>query len=123
MTADKHTGCMFTIAAVGSVTSHDMIAVYLESHQNNSKTLVTAGTNSSSVGIIIHRKQYGEVNNSLNCHIYSLEVYRGKKMVTEISHDGFSINENGNIEVLLSCYHSVMQINIQYMHYRLIKLS
>ena len=100
MTADKHAGCMFTIASVGSVTSHDMIAVYMESHQNNSITLKTADTNLSSVGIITYRKQYREVNNSLDYHIESVEVYRGKKKVTEISHDGFSINENGSIEVI-----------------------
>lgn len=100
MTADKHAGCMFTIASVGSVTSHDMIAVYIESHQNNSITLMTADKNSSSVGIITYRKQYREVNNSLDCHVDSLEVYRGKKKVIKIRHGGFSIDENESIEVI-----------------------
>ena len=81
--------------------NHHMIAVYMESHQSHTITLKTADTNASrSVAVITNRKQYGEVNSSLDCHIDSLEVYRGMKKVTEISHDGFSINENGSIEVI-----------------------
>ena len=38
------------------------------------------------------------VNNSL-CHISSLEVYRGREQAIEISHQGFSVSNNGNIEV------------------------
>ena len=33
------------------------------------------------------------------CHISSLEVYRGREQAIEISHEGFSLNENGNTEV------------------------
>ena len=33
------------------------------------------------------------------CYITGLEVYRGKKEITEISHGGFSLDDNGNIEV------------------------
>ena len=78
-----------------------MIAVYMERHQNNTIILMTVDVDSSnmSVAVIAYRKQEGEVNSSLDCHVDSLEVYRGTKKVTEISHDGFSINENGNIEV------------------------
>ena len=38
------------------------------------------------------------VNNTL-CHISSLEVYRGREQAIEISHDGFSLTENGTINV------------------------
>ena len=38
------------------------------------------------------------VNNS-HCNISSLEVYRGREQAIEISHDGFSLNNNGSIEV------------------------
>ena len=107
MIADKHTGCTFTIAlAIGSKTHHDTIAVYMESYQNSTITLMTAGTNSSkSAAIITHRQQ---VNNSLDCRIDSLEVYRGRKHTTRISHDGFSINVNESILVQLIIF--VMQI-------------
>ena len=39
--------------------------------------------------------------NSLVCHIASLEVYRGRRQITEISHDGFSLSETGTVEVCL----------------------
>ena len=39
-----------------------------------------------------------QVNSSL-CHIASLEVYRGRRQITEISHDGFSLNERGTVQV------------------------
>ena len=100
MISDKHTGCKFTIASVGSITPRDTIAVYLENDQNNTITVTTAGTNTSSVAVITHRAHYGEVNSSLDCHIDSLEVYRGGQKITKISHDGLSINENRSIEVI-----------------------
>ena len=36
------------------------------------------------------------------CHIDSLEVYRGREQAIEISHDGFSLTENGTVEVQTS---------------------
>ena len=38
------------------------------------------------------------VNSSL-CHISSLEVYRGRHQAIEISHQGFSLSENGSVKV------------------------
>ena len=38
------------------------------------------------------------VNSSL-CHISSLEVYRGRDQAIEISHQGFSLSDNGSIKV------------------------
>ena len=40
------------------------------------------------------------VNSSL-CAISSLEVYRGREQVIEISHKGFFLSDNGSIEVRL----------------------
>ena len=37
---------------------------------------------------------------SSTCQISSLEVYRGREQAIEISHQGFSLSENGNIKVL-----------------------
>ena len=42
------------------------------------------------------------LNSTLNervCQIASLEVYRGSSQAVLISHDGFSLNNNGNIVV------------------------
>ena len=44
------------------------------------------------------------VNSSL-CQISSLEVYRGRDRAIEISHQGFSLGENGSIKVLI--FHAV----------------
>ena len=38
------------------------------------------------------------VNGSF-CTISSLEVYRGREQAIEISHQGFSLSDNGSIEV------------------------
>jgi hypothetical protein len=38
------------------------------------------------------------VNNNV-CQISSLEVYRGREQAIEISHQGFSLSDNGSIEV------------------------
>ena len=37
--------------------------------------------------------------NSSTCQISSLEVYRGRQQAIEISHQGFSLSNNGNIQV------------------------
>ena len=45
---------------------------------------------------------YNEANRSVNnsfCNISSLEVYRGREQTIVISHDGFSLSDNGTIEV------------------------
>ena len=72
---------------------------FLENQQtNNTVTLLRAvGSNSSSVAVIRDKVHQQGVN---SCHIDSLEVYRGRKKAIEISHDGFSINENGSIQVM-----------------------
>jgi hypothetical protein len=54
----------------------------------------------SSVAVVTYEphRQAVNVNNTL-CHISSLEVYRGREQAIEISHDGFLLTENGNINV------------------------
>ena len=99
--ADKHAGCKFTIASDESITLQDhRVAVdFLENQQtNNTVTLLIAtGTNSSSKAVIIDKVHQQGVN---SCRIDNLEVYRGRKKAIEINHDGFSINQNGNIQVM-----------------------
>ena len=48
---------------------------------------------------IFHFREANQTVNSSVCHISSLEVYRGTKQVIKIRHDGFSLNDNGTIEV------------------------
>ena len=48
--------------------------------------------------IVILRSREEQVSGSV-CQISSLEVYRGREQAIEISHQGFSLNDNGSIEV------------------------
>ena len=41
----------------------------------------------------------GKVVNGSFCHISSLEVYRGREQANEVNHAGFSLRDNGTIEV------------------------
>ena len=50
-------------------------------------------------GAIFHFREANQTINSSACHISSLEVYRGMKQEIKISHNGFSLNDNGTIEV------------------------
>ena len=54
--------------------------------------------------------------NSSFCNISSLEVYRGREEAIEISHEGFSLNKNGNIEVeVIICanpYYSTLPVTV-----------
>ena len=52
----------------------------------------------SDAAIVVKNNTHQSVNGSF-CHISSLEVYRGRKQAIEISHDGFSLNDRGPIEV------------------------
>lgn len=45
---------------------------------------------------------FNETKKSVNssfCNISSLEVYRGREQAAEISHQGFSLNSSGSVEV------------------------
>ena len=61
---------------------------------------------SRSVAMITRRDyEYYDVEDGfLDCQVESLEVYRGRQQATKISHGGFSISENGSIEVVAFIY-------------------
>ena len=46
-----------------------------------------------------HFREANQTINSSVCDIASLEVYRGVKQAIEISHQGFTLSENGRIKV------------------------
>jgi hypothetical protein len=45
--------------------------------------------------------EHTQLNSSSACQIFSLEVYRGREQAIEISHQGFSLSDNGTIQVHL----------------------
>ena len=49
--------------------------------------------------IIFKFNRTDQLMNSSFCHISSLEVYRGREQAIDISHEGFSLSENGSIKV------------------------
>ena len=60
------------------------------------KILVDAPLTDAAVTISNSKHQF--VNGSL-CQIASLEVYRGRDQIIEISHNGLSLSENGMVKV------------------------
>ena len=75
-------------------------------HQNETITItfkqfkmVDASLTDAAISVINGTHQF--VNGSL-CQIASLEVYRGSNQITEISYAGFSLSENGIVEVAKS---------------------
>ena len=91
---DHHSGCSHLLVPIQypNVTT---IAVF-DSSTPNITYLSTKVTNGGEVF------KFNETNylvNSSFCHISSLEVYRGREQAIEISHQGFSLNSNGNVEV------------------------
>ena len=63
--------------------------------------LVADNTKNNSTTFKFNDLERDQLVNSSHCNISSLEVYRGMDEVIEINHDGFSLSNNGNIEVAL----------------------
>ncbi len=82
-----YTACRFAISSRQDPSSYQ-ITLFINDH----------GQFQSSVFVVTNEPHRKAVNNSL-CHISSLEVYRGREQAIEISHDGFSLTENGTINV------------------------
>ena len=61
-----------------------------------------AMSNDDVVDAVVALRDTAENTQSLNsssCQISSLEVYRGREQAFEISHQGFSLSDNGTIQV------------------------
>ena len=69
---------------------------------HNSTVPITALTVGSDTlltdAVVIHKDQQMNADTSF-CNISSLEVYRGREQVIKISHQGFSLSDNGSFEV------------------------
>ena len=59
----------------------------------------TFDVNDQPENAIVTSRSRGEQVNGSVCQISSLEVYRGQQQAIEISHQGFSLSDNGSIEV------------------------
>ena len=75
------------------------IAVFIEpenSSQSQQSTLATCLHTIVTNTIIVNN--HHQVNMSV-CSISSLEVYRGRRQVTEIRYDGFTLADRGTVQV------------------------
>ena len=93
-------GCSHAIVPTQSV--HPITIARLDSSALNVTYLLVADntTDNHSATFKFNETPDKLVNGSL-CNISSLEVYRGRDEVIKINHDGFSLSNNGNIEVAL----------------------
>ena len=86
---------------VGEVTI-PRLSVSLRIDQMAGTSAIIAQTHNNALqivdAIVILRSREEQVSGSV-CQISSLEVYRGREQAIEISHQGFSLNDNGSIEV------------------------
>ena len=73
----------------------------MEGTVTTAQTLTMNNNNINIVDAVVALRGTAE-NTQLNtstCQISNLEVYRGREQAIEISHQGFSLSDNGNIKV------------------------
>ena len=61
--------------------------------------LSTRMNNSLTSARVVYIDNMNQINDIDRCNATSLEVYRGREQVINITHDGFSLSDNGIIEV------------------------
>ena len=88
--------CPFAIAPTSEFNISKLSLNFTMSSTSGQTT--TSNGDDTIVALVVHKTTQMLVNNSL-CNISSLEVYRGRQQSYEISKDGFSLSENGTIEV------------------------
>ena len=95
--------CSFSIS-LSMEPSILRVALAFSRHQNSTdsdveQTLITVMSDNSLADAILLDSVNQPVNGSL-CQIISLEVYRGRGHITEISHNGFSLSDKGTFMVI-----------------------
>ena len=66
------------------------------------RILLTFYENSTETNAVITLRDPPQQSLLSNCHVSSLEAYRGKQQAIKICHNGFNISNQGNIEVSAS---------------------
>ena len=89
------TGCSHSVVSNDLEASHLVAVAFINIDMSNISYLLIRDKN------IPERFYFNGTNQPVDncCHIDSLEVYRGREQAIEISHDGFSLTENGIVEV------------------------
>ena len=89
-----HSGCSETTIVPTSYLHPTTIAVFNSSSASTYLLISRVGNDE-----MFKINETDQLVNSPLCHISSLEVYRGRDQAIEISHQGFSLSENGSIKV------------------------
>ena len=90
-------GCSEAIVPTSSL--HPTTISVFDRPSPNVTHLLTGAANGTKYIETFKFNETSQLVNSSLCYISSLEVYRGRDQAIEISHQGFSLNNNGNIEV------------------------
>lgn len=92
--------CMFAIAPSGSPMTYELAAfINIPGHQVETLIGVFMGAIIKDA-VVTERRQNQQIMSSISdCLITSLEVYRGRQQITQISHSGISITQNRSIQV------------------------
>jgi hypothetical protein len=79
-----------------------------DSDSETKRSLFTIDEDNTVAKAVINFRDPQQRNISLlsNCHVTSLEVYRGKQQTTKIRHNDFNITKQRNIEVSHHYYYA-----------------
>ena len=90
----NYVGCSIAIVPIYSTFLVPTTAI-----DNTYSAITSIVTLSDECVVIFAFNGTNQTVNSSFCNISSLEVYRGRQKAIEISHQGFSLSDNGSIEV------------------------
>ena len=100
----SHTECSFAITPAGEFsTSRLLLNITMASTATTAQTTSMHNKDDIIVDAVVafkSREEPVQVNGSV-CQISSLEVYRGREEAIEISHQEFSLSDNGTIQVCI----------------------
>ena len=92
------TACSSAVIPASATLSENPITVLDFPRSLLDTTITTLMGADAKDAVLVVSETSQPVNNSF-CRISSLEVYRGREQAIEISYDGFSLNDNGTINV------------------------
>ena len=95
-----HTECVFAITPVEDSNNSRLDLKITITNSTLTLGQTTSGYEITNAAVTFKNHSAIEKVNSTVCHISTLEVYRGRDQAIEIRHSGFSLGDNGSIEVL-----------------------
>lgn len=93
--------CSFSISPIMERSTF-RVALTINHTTDIERTAVTSMSDNTSLttAIVVATDNISQPVNGSLCQVTSLEVYRGRKNITKISHDGFFFSNEGNFMVV-----------------------